>query len=103
MVPSVNGRMMDLLSTLGLCILDFDKYPDADTIGEAERKRLIEDKYTYMLFTSPSGKGLKVVIRIPQCDKVEHRRRFSHYEQYINSEYFDTSNKNVSRVCFESY
>jgi hypothetical protein len=43
------------------------------------------------------------VIRIPQCDKVEHRRRFSHYEQYIKSEYFDTSNKNISRVCFESY
>ena len=91
-----------LVEHSGLCILDFDKYPDAETMA-AERKRLIEDKYTYMLFTSPSGKGLKVVIRIPQCDKVEHRRRFSHYEQYINSEYFDTSNKNISRVCFESY
>ncbi len=56
-----------------------------------------------MMFTSPSGNGLKVVIRTPESNKFEHKRRFEAYKEYINSDYFDVANSNVSRVCFESY
>ena len=91
-----------LIKHSGLCVLDFDKYPDANTM-EAERNRLKDCPYVYMMFTSPSGNGLKVVIRTPESTKFEHKRRFEAYKEYINSDYFDVANSNVSRVCFESY
>jgi hypothetical protein len=91
-----------LIQHSGLCVLDFDKYPDAKTMA-AERKRLMDCPYVYMMFTSPSGNGLKVVIRTPESTKFEHKRRFEAYKEYIQSDYFDVANSNVSRVCFESY
>jgi hypothetical protein len=91
-----------LIQHSGLCVLDFDKYPDAKTLT-AERNRLKECPYVYMMFTSPSGNGLKVVIRTPESNKFEHKRRFEAYKEYIQSDYFDVANSNVSRVCFESY
>jgi len=91
-----------LIKHSGLCVLDFDKYPDAKTMA-AERKRLMDCPYVYIMFTSPSGNGLKVVIRTPESDKFEHKRRFEAYKEYIQSDYFDVANSNVSRVCFESY
>jgi hypothetical protein len=91
-----------LIKHSGLCVLDFDKYPDAKTMA-AERNRLKDCPYVYMMFTSPSGNGLKVVIRTPESTKFEHKRRFEAYKEYINSDYFDVANSNVSRVCFESY
>jgi len=43
------------------------------------------------------------VIRIPKSDKLEHKRRFTAFGKYFQSDYFDVKNSNVSRVCFESY
>jgi hypothetical protein len=102
-----NGTFSDrsdngLIEHSGCCILDFDKYP-SDLDMQIEREKLIGDKYTLMVFTSPSGNGLKALIRIPKCDKLEHKRRFNAYKNYINSPYFDDKNINISRVCFESY
>ena len=45
----------------GLCIFDFDKYPDIETMMQA-RDILIKDKYTYSCFVSPSGKGLRIIV-----------------------------------------
>jgi len=53
-------------------VLDFDKYPTPEEM-QKERERLIKDKYTLMLFTSPSGNGLKLLVRIPSSDKSEHK------------------------------
>jgi hypothetical protein len=98
-----NERKDDgLIEHSGLCILDFDKYPDTKTMNK-DRKKLKECPYVYMMFTSPSGNGLKAVIKIPQSDKYEHKRRFGSFAEYFQSEYFDSANSNISRVCFESY
>lgn len=102
-----NGTFADrsdngLIEHSGMCILDFDKYPSIEIMND-EREKLIKDKYTLMVFTSPSGNGLKALIRIPKCNKLEHKRRFTAYSKYINSDYFDIKNSNISRVCFESY
>jgi hypothetical protein len=98
-----NERKDDgLIEHSGLCILDFDKYPDNKTMNK-DRKKLKECPYVYMMFTSPSGNGLKAVIRIPASDKYEHKRRFGAFAEYFQSEYFDSANSNISRVCFESY
>jgi len=91
-----------LIEHSGLCILDFDDYP-SDEVMEAEKIRLMACINVFMIFVSPSGKGLKCVIKIPPSDKFTHKRRFKAFEEYIDSDYFDTSSCNVSRVCFESY
>ena len=91
-----NGTFADrsdngLIEHSGMCILDFDKYPSIEIMNE-EREKLIKDKYTLMVFTSPSGNGLKALIRIPKCNKLEPKRRFTAYSKYINSDYFDIKN-----------
>lgn len=91
-----------LIEHSGLCILDFDKYPTKKAMKD-ERKRLEDDPYVFSVFTSPSGNGLKVLVRIPKCDKDEHKLYFKSLEKHFSSEYFDEKNCNVSRVCFESY
>ncbi|WP_316743742.1 BT4734/BF3469 family protein [Pedobacter antarcticus] len=93
---------LSLVEHSGCCVLDYDKYPTLDDM-EDERKKLMADPFTLMLFTSPSGNGLKQIIRVPKSTKEEHKRRFSAYGAYIKSKFFDTKNCNVSRVCFESY
>ena len=91
-----------LINHSGLCILDFDDYPDELTML-ADKLRFKSMKFVYMVFISPSNKGLKVVVKIPQSNKDEHKRRFKALEKEFNSSYFDSSSQNVSRVCFESY
>ena len=85
----------------GLICLDFDKFPDADTLRVA-RETLIADPYTFALFTSPSGNGLKVLVRIP-AEVKHHKAHFEALAKYYDNEYFDKTTSDVSRVCFESY
>jgi hypothetical protein len=91
-----------LIDHSGLCVLDFDGYPSTEVM-KTERERLINDPYVVIVFTSPGGNGLKAVIRIPESTAVEHKRRFLAYSEYFKSDYFDSKNQDVSRVCFESY
>ena len=56
----------------------------------------------YSCFISPSGAGLKVLVRIPQ-DPNNHVGYFLSLEKHFNSTYFDKTTKNISRVCYESY
>lgn len=86
----------------GLCIFDFDKFENDDVL-KYHRQVLENDPYTYILFLSPSGNGLKVVVKIPKSNKDEHYRRYHAYKDYIDSVYFDVKNSNLSRVCFDSY
>lgn len=85
----------------GLICLDFDKY-ESDELLNKDRAKLIEDKYTFSLFTSPSGNGLKVLVKIPK-DIDNHKKYFDALEKYYNNNHFDTTSKNISRVCFESF
>jgi len=85
----------------GFICLDFDGYATTKDM-KAERKRIEKDRYVYSVFTSPSGNGLKVLIKIPQ-DPDNHTSYFNALEKHFNSEHFDKTCKNVSRVCYESY
>jgi len=91
-----------LIEHSGVICLDFDKYPNEETLQE-ERQRIEKDPFTLACFRSPSGNGLKVLVRIPKSTPQEHERRFRAYEKYIDSKYFDIACKDISRVCFESY
>jgi hypothetical protein len=85
----------------GFICLDFDGYIDEYDMGIA-RDYLCEDKHSYSVFTSPSGNGLKVIVKMPE-DIENHKSYFNALEQYYNMPEFDKSCKNISRVCYESY
>jgi len=85
----------------GLICLDFDGYDSKRDLLQ-EKERLTKDKYVYSVFISPSGKGLKVLVKIPPISD-NHKSYFLSLEKHFSSEQFDPSSKNISRVCYESY
>lgn len=90
-----------LLMHSGFICLDFDGYEKSKDMLE-EKERLTKDKYVYSVFISPSGNGLKAIVKIPQ-DPDNHVNYFNSLQKHFNSEYFDVTSKNISRVCYESY
>jgi len=85
----------------GLICLDFDGYESVDLMQE-EKSRLTQDKHVMSVFISPSGNGLKVIVKIPPTPE-DHKRYFDALGEHFGSDKFDISTKNVSRVCYESY
>lgn len=85
----------------GLICLDFDGYTKQKELL-SDKENLCKNKYVYSVFISPSGNGLKVLVKIP-ADVDNHVNYFNSLEKYFNSSYFDKTSKNLSRVCYESY
>ena len=48
----------------GLICLDFDGYPKKKDLLE-DKERYQKNKFIYSVFVSPSGNGLKVLVKIP--------------------------------------
>jgi hypothetical protein len=84
----------------GYICLDFDGYTKKKDMLEAKAE-MSKDPYVMAAFISPSGNGLKVIVKIPK-DEENHKRYFTGLQEHFNSEYFDVTSKNVSRVCYES-
>jgi hypothetical protein len=85
----------------GFICLDFDGYEKKKLLLE-HKENLTKDQYTYSVFISPSGNGLKVLVKIP-ANSDNHINYFNSLQKYYDSPYFDKMCKNVSRVCYESY
>jgi hypothetical protein len=85
----------------GLICLDFDGFED-DLQLELKKEELKEDAYTYSVFLSPGGDGLKVLVRIPP-DPDRHKSYFNALQKHYDCKQFDVTCKNLSRVCYESY
>jgi hypothetical protein len=90
-----------LLAHSGLICLDFDGYQKQKELLQ-DKENLSKNKYVYSVFISPSGNGLKVLVKIP-ADAENHTNYFNSLERHFNSSYFDKTSKNLSRVCYESY
>lgn len=90
-----------LINHSGLICLDFDGYSSRKEMMAAKND-LIADKFVYSCFISPSGDGLKVIVKIPK-DSMNHKNYFNSLKDYFNSDNFDVTSKNLSRVCYESY
>lgn len=87
----------------GFMITDFDNFPNPEEYDRVF-KILTENPHIYSVFMSPSGKkGLKAVVRIPQCNAQDHYRYFTQFNKEFQIPYWDASNSDISRVCFESY
>ena len=85
----------------GIICLDFDGYESNKELL-TDKEKLTKSNYVYSVFISPSGKGLKALIKIPQ-DVDNHVNYFNSLEMHFNNPHFDTTCKNISRVCYESY
>jgi len=81
---------------------------DLDFLGdrlEEVREKLSSCPYVWLIFTSPSGDGLKVVFRVP-ADASIHLRSFGAIEKLIKDlvgVQVDESCKDIGRLCFLSF
>ena len=91
-----------LINHSGLMVIDFDKYESDDKMFD-HLHELKKNPFIITLFISPSGEGIKGVVRIPLADQFTHEKYFKAFGNEFNYDYFDKSNCNVDRVCFESY
>lgn len=93
----------ELIKHSSLITIDFDHLDNLQQV----REQLLQDAYfeTEMLFTSPSGDGLKWIIQI-DLSMVTHQVYFKAISNYLHQTYnleVDQSGKDVSRACFLSY
>lgn len=88
----------DILGHSGLIILDFDHI---DT--ESSKALLSTDKFVRACWVSPSGDGLKVLVKVSNPER--HRDHFRALQTYFDKTYgleVDPSGVNEARACFES-
>jgi hypothetical protein len=100
----VGGRKLEFLTEYSNCIiLDIDKLSAADLKNASHLAN--QSEFTYASFISPSGNGLKILVKI-DTTKTEHKETFlkvqAHYESILKLE-IDKSGKDVTRLCFYSY
>ena len=85
----------------GFICLDFDGFETNKELKDFKNS-LKEDDYVYSAFISPSGAGIKVIVKIPK-EPESHTFFFEALNDHFNSIHFDLTSKNISRVCYESY
>jgi len=100
----VGGRKLEFLAEYSNCIiLDIDKLSKTDLQNASHLAN--QSEFTYASFISPSGNGLKILVKI-NSDKANHKEAFllvqAHYESILKLE-IDKSGKDVTRLCFYSY
>ena len=89
----------DIFEHSGLIVIDIDKV-DVDSVKRA----LATDEYIFSCWVSPSGNGIKALVRISNAER--HEDHFRALEKYFERSYgleIDSTGKNLSRACFESY
>lgn len=88
-----------LVEHSGLLCIDFDNLSEGALIDL--KSKLTGDKFTHLLFVSPSGNGLKLVIKIPASPET-HSLSCKAAFDYYDSPQID-SLEDVCRVCYDSY
>ena len=90
-----------ILKHSGIICLDFDGFKSKKELLN-KKQEIKNDVHTHSVFISPSGNGLKVLVKVPS-DIDNHVKYFMSLQDYYNCSEFDTTCKNISRVCYESY
>lgn len=92
-----------LLAESGVICLDFDHLGDIEQVSRT-KLLLLEDPYfeTLLLFTSPSGDGVKWVtyIDLVRCDYRTWYRALSNYLKQTYGLTADPTGVNISRACY---
>jgi len=102
-------KIMDLEFT-ELIIFDIDEIQltESGISLQSLIEQLTKDNTVFSLFTSPSGKGLKVLFKLNKqiIDSEHFNNLYIHFGNKFKSKYkvaIDPSCKDVSRACFLSY
>lgn len=83
-----------LIEHSGFLVLDID---ECDV--QERKKQFSELPYCYACWVSPSGNGIKMLVKI--ADRTKHRLHFSALKEQFPE--IDKSGVNESRVCYESW
>lgn len=91
----------NLKQASGLACLDFDDVGDLELL----RASINADEYTMASFVSPSGNGLKVLVKIPLVDNNEDYKDYyveliKYYSRYYK---LDEGTKDLARATYLSY
>lgn len=95
-----------LLKGSGFVIIDIDHISETGLSLQELKDRISEDREigVRLVFTSPSGDGLKVVCRVSSqiTDKDSYKTAYNSLRHFINSKYgeiVDKSGSDISRLC----
>lgn len=95
-----------LLESSGFVIIDIDHISETGLSLQELKDRISEDKEigVRLVFTSPSGDGLKVVCRVSSqiTDTDSYKTAYNSLRHFINSKYgeiVDKSGSDISRLC----
>lgn len=90
----------NIINHSGFACLDFD---DVGTFDDAVclRDSLQDNEYIYSAFISPSGNGVKAIVKIP-AEIQNHKKYYEALCETFDS-FLDLKTKDISRVCYESY
>lgn len=90
----------NLLHASGLACMDWDHLGDPEMF----RDFIIENDYILAAWVSPSGDGVKALVKIP---KVKNDAEYKQYYESLLQEFPDANadkkTKDVQRLCFESW
>jgi hypothetical protein len=91
----VDRKDEQLVAHSGFLVLDFDDISDL----RDKQTEIIQKDFVYACWVSPSGNGLKALVKI--ADGKKHREHFQSLQGVFPE--IDRSGINVSRVCYESF
>ena len=91
----VDRKDEQLVEHSGFLVLDFDDIADL----RDKQTEIIQKDFVYACWVSPSGNGLKALVKI--ADGKKHREHFQSLQEIFPE--IDRSGINVSRVCYESF
>jgi len=95
-----NSEPQNLKSYSSLVVIDFDKVNDLSRL----KREISKDPFTLLTFISPSGSGLKVLIRTDNSDPKLHKNYYEALKEYFSRfEKVDKSGSDISRGCYDSY
>lgn len=87
----------NIINHSGFACLDFDDVDDPVCL----RNSLQDNEYIYSAFISPSGNGVKALVKVPK-DIQNYKKYYEAICETFDSQ-LDTKTKDISRVCFASY
>lgn len=97
-------KKIGIIQQSGLAPIDIDNLEDLENIKD----KLKVDPFIHLLYTSPSGHGLKAIIRIPKSI-AEYPTRVISFYNYLAETYnipiisLDKSTHDISRACYLAY
>lgn len=99
-------RKLDLLTGTGIAVLDYDALGKYE-VDPYNFKQEMFEYYTFIIaaFISPSGDGVKFLIKIPVVDNpIDYTGYYNAlFEEFSRYSGLDPSGKDITRLCFSSY